>query len=88
MLQVCDMPDVNGTLNHQNSSVIDDESTPNKRKRSESVSNNRDTSVQLHTQQQVEDFKSARLLYRSSDVLQVLQRCAIPYLIIIPLVMT
>ena len=85
MLQDCDMPDVNGTLNHQKSSVIDGESPSSKRKRSESVSNNLETSVQLHRQQHDKDFKSVRFLDRSLDVLQVLQRCAIPYPMIIPI---
>lgn len=82
MLQVCDMPDVNGTLDHQKSSVIDDESPSSKRKRSDSVANNLETSVKSHTQPQDKDFKSVRLLDHGSDVLQVLQRFVLPCSII------
>ena len=77
MLQVHDMPDVNGTLTHQNDSVDDGDSPSTKRKRTESLSNHQEIPVHSRVQQQDKDHKSARFFSHSADVLQVLQRYVI-----------
>ena len=68
------MPDVNGVIAHQNTSVADGDALPAKRKRSESISKSQENDTPSHKQRK--DDRSSKLFSQKADLLQILERYA------------